>query len=441
MKNLRFVLLTFLFFCLHACTVSNSSDIENDTQTVHKRSTINVDIASIDAMGKLTRNYYLKHMAVSPDLVFDGIDLDELMSSIQQEKLNIDQMGVKPYLQDLVLQGEMQMDVSNMLIGSYDMIVRDENDNNGPYDLAIEFESIYKKSCFDDPYYCYVYTFIYNLFLDYQNAEIELRDGCGFKDFFASVVAGIGTGTTIGSAIGEAFAGETILGLAFSAAGGIVGGAVGIIVGVFTFNSDCDDCGPVTGLSIQSDDDCDLSRTIAATGAGSDAAGYKWTIIQNGTTVNLTTVSNLLGITQTSSVDPITVFVRTICEDNDDSGDPYTNTFDLNVLDTSNPLGQAGDISLSHNCPQDGNTGGSSYVGCNSSNEEHGFYFISSNQTSGNISYEYEISPNSYLVNENSTHSIVVFFTELGNYTLTVRAINICTNDITEKTMNLQINN
>lgn len=397
----------------------------------------NINTKSIKAMVALTRNYYLIHQNVNPNLVFDGLNLNRFEVEIENQKLLIEKIGLISYLDNLESKYGFNEQVSGLLKGGYSMILKINYNETTISDIANEFAQVYEKPCFDDPYYCYVYNVVHNLFLDYQNQEIIFRDGCDFPSFFASVVAGIGTGSTIGGL----FPGEGFFDLKFKALGGIVGGVVGAIVGIFTFISDCDDCGPVTGIYIQSDDNCDLSRTLAAFGGGEDAGGYQWTVVQNGNTVSFTTISNLLGITQTSAQDPITVSVRTVCEDSDDGGNPFTKVFDLNIMDISNPLGQAGDIAFSHVCPTDGNTGGPSYVGCHSGGEDHAFFFISSNQTSGNIIYEYEISPSTYLVNELSNNNIEVIFNSLGNYLITFRAINNCTNDVSEESFNLQILN
>lgn len=437
-------MLLVLFFVL-SCSVEDGNIVNEINYKTEISNRNNVQLREsedscapeyIDLIKKYIKNY----KGNPPEVLFSEKIVAVFNEQLPLEKIKLESQGFDTYASNLGNPNIFSAETKNLLTNISGYVeskteIELQNTNLKEYFIN-EYNKENIKS--NDPFYCFVYEVLLEVFTEYQDGDLEFRGGCGFKEFFKDVVNGIKTGAAIGGAIDLVVGDSTqIAGVTFKAAGGIIGGTIGIIYGIFTWGDGCD-CGEVTSLTIQSDDNCDLTRTIIAGGAGPDVGGFKWTVTQNGITNSFTTISQFLGVTQVNSSEPMYICVKSICPDGEEEA--TCKDFDLNVVDINNPLGQVGELAIQYACAVEENSGGGAPYNCFMTDETNGFYWFSSNQGSGNISYSYSITPTDIgLIAEESEQDIEVLWLSPGDAVLLVTAINNCTGEETSKSMNIHI--
>jgi len=438
--NMKYLLSLLALIIVISCSVDDGSigsDInsENDSKSIQLRRSFEPCAPEhVD----LVKRYLKDYKGNPPEIYFNEKIIEVFDEQLPIEKAKLESQGFETYANNLENANVFSEATKNLLsdISTYVESKTDEELQNT--DLKQYFINEYNDENIKsiDPFYCYVYNVILEVFTEYQDGDLEFRGGCEFKQFFKDVVDGIKTGAVIGGVIGSVVD-TTVFGLTFAAAGGIIGGTVGIIYGIFNWGDDCD-CGKVTSLNIKSDDNCDLTRTIIAVGAGADVGGFKWTVLQNGQTVSFTTVAQYLDVTQVNPSEPMKICVRSICPDGEEK--ETCSDFDLNVVDTNNPLGQVGELVIDGTCAVEENAGNGNPYNCFMTGEVNMFYWYSSNDGSGNISYSYTLTPTDlYQVVSEDEKSIEVVWVDTGNATLVVTATNICTGDETSKSLDIYI--
>ena len=453
--------LAFVFLFVTSCNKEDvsSSYHQGITQLVEESSSISFreEDRCLTPYFEMFSSQLKNYRKNDPATYFPSEFFVEFRTKLEIENEKMQQIGFEQYVDDLVNNGMIALGTKELLVHiresvnvEEEIIIEDlKNDlitNHNP-----EFVSI------ADPFYCYVYNIaleIYNNYYGYYGTSVELRGDCEFKEFVKHVIETAMQGAAIGTAVGSILQDEdgffviNILGATISVGGAIIGGAIGAIVGIFTFNDDlCQDCHPVATVVISSDDDCDLTRTLRAVGAGTDALAFEWRITQGGTTATLTTVQPLLTVTQIVNEEPIGVSVATLCipdgETNTSNAEltPFTPTMELDLsTDASSMLGQAGEIEIT---VINGGIGG---IGQSSVTSSVGlsttFFWQNTNEGSGHIEHAVSIIPSNLgsVIQNINNNAVKVQWNEPGSGYFRITSTNICSGLSTYRSIPVEIN-
>lgn len=354
-------------------------------------------------------------------------------------------MGFAPYIGKLNTDGKITSETKALLLHIYasvnveeDVIIDDLKN-----DLITSFNP--ETANTSDPFYCYLYNIALEIYNEYYGpGSVHVRGDCDFKDWIKHVFKSAGIGAGIGAGLGEFIQDldslfvVQLVGFTIKVGGEIVGGAIGAIVGIFTFDyGGCSDCHPVDMIAFTTDDNCDLTRTLRAVGAGPDALAYEWRITQGGSTVTITTLVPLITITQIVNEAPVSVSVASLCLPDGESNPsltPFTETKDFDLsTDASSFLGQPGTVTITtliqgiweEDDPIHG--GGGPTPPPNQVGGYTTFLWQNSNEALGNITHTVSIYPASLgNVVELSNGEARVQWAESGSGSFRVTALNTC---------------
>lgn len=377
------------------------------------------------------------HRKVDPRSYFPEQPYDEFLGRMQGERMVMKQMGYDAYIDDLNQTGALSDASRDLMLHVYYSV-----EGEGPLDvpqLIQNLEQNYDPKFLpeQDYAYCMLYQIALSIYQDFYGDNpggVTFRGECDFKEFVQHVFKSAGVGFAIGGFVGNVIKedGELVVvklfGLTIEIGFGIIGGAIGGLVGLFNFKNKCDECNEADGISIQSDDDCDLTRTLYVFGTGDDSAAWEWRLNQGGTTETITTADPFLSVTQVNSAEPVGVSVAAVCED---GLTDFTTTelIDLSSAATS-PLGQVGEVTFTYECPFE-NAWGEYVNRCFHIDADVAIAFVAGNDASGSITYTYDLTfpgnnPASGDILPLSDKSVRISWDTPGNARLTVTATNIC---------------
>ena len=348
----------------------------------------------------LFSNHFRNHRGADPSAYFPAEPYADFVQQISQKTALIEGMsGMNAYTSQLIQEEKITLATQELLLYLYEDALQEEIVD--PDFLAQELTEQYSLAVIqsDDPLFCYIYHLALEIYQNYYNNpdSAASRGGCEFKEFLRILVeditAGVDIGTLVGRELGntESFVVQAAGGALF-VAGGIIGATIGAVAGIFDglFSDKNCDCSEVDGLSLLSEDDCDLTRTVLAFGAGDDVALYHWRAIQGNDSLDILTPENRITITQLNEDEPIRIRVDAICQ-NGGTTDNFTDFIDLTV-NTNSVLGQAGELTLSYQCPYEDQWG--NFVNnCFDIDADVVMTFNSTNDMSGHIEYQYELQP------------------------------------------------
>jgi hypothetical protein len=380
--------------------------VKNETITIGERSDgIHFNSPCFETQASLFE-VQLKRYRDQKDLtkVYSEEFIAGFQKLMEEQQSIITQMGFAAYIADLETQGKITQATGELFV-----YLHEKMDTEGDLDLQeaeAELIKLFEPNEQEDftDFYCFLYNIALTLYQEYyvQGNEIDLRGDCKFKDFVQHILESAASGADVGGVVN--FLWEDLAGLpvweiqvtdnlTITVPGSVIAGTIGGIVGLFTYDDDgCEDCSEVSHISIHSDGDCDLTRDIAAVGAGPDAAAYEWIVRDGPNVLNFTTFTNVLQVTQSAENQPLEVQVRSICQ-NDEGNAEATEPTESIMIDLStaadSDLGEVGDLDLS-------------FFGCASTNcsgsgptSKGIFHFFSTNVGSGHIETAFGLSPSS----------------------------------------------
>ncbi|MCR9102676.1 MAG: hypothetical protein NXI25_22175 [bacterium] len=370
---------------------------------------------------------------------------------IEEQRSVINQIGFTAYIGDLETQGKITQATGDLFVYLHEKMETEEDLDlqEAEAELIKLFEPDAQEGFTD--FYCFLYNITLTLYQEYyvQESEIDLRGDCKFKDFVQHILESAASGAEIGGVVNflwEDLAGlpvweiEVNDNLTITVPGSVIAGAIGGIVGLFTFDDDdCEDCSKVSHISIYSDGDCDLTRNIAAVGAGPDAAAYEWVVTDGPNVLNFTTFTNVLQVTQSTAAQPLEIQVRSICLDDEGNAEP-TEPTEPTMIDLStaagSELGEVGDLDLSFFGCASTNCGGSGPT------SKGIFHFFSTNVGSGHIETAFDLTPSNIgTIDYLDDTEAQVTWVNAGIATVTVTATNTCSGLSTTKSIQVTITN
>ena len=448
--------LGIMILLLLSCNKGEESPLafhEIATQTTPNRFSATQDAAVLEEAGcalpylELFSNHFRHYRAVDPKIYFSSeAGYEDWMVKFKTQKMMMSNMGgLAPYAEQIYQQEKITAATRDLAVHIHESVSIEgwvEIDAL-IQDLTVQYQPDETNS---DPLYCYVYRIALEIYQNYYSpGSASPRGGCDFKDFVKTVIEATLAGAVTGLEIapGEIFtdSGAFILlpvGLALELTGAAIGGFFGAIIGVFqgAFSKNCD-CSEVDGISILSEDDCDLTRTLYAFGAGDDAGLFHWIIEQGDSTAEFFTTVSRITVTQLSSTELITVSVASVCEDGETEAIEAEN---INFsTSTSSDLGQVGELNLSYACPYE-NQWGEYINNCFDIDADVSMTVTSSNEASGHLEYQFDLQPPGMgeLIIQNE-RTIRITWEQTGNATLTVTATNSCSGltETISKTMNV----
>lgn len=409
---------------------------------------------------EIFKTHFEQFRGEDPAIYFREEAYADFLDKMEVEQQKIETMGFNSYVNKMHTDGRITSGSKALLLHIHSSV--DIDGNVIIKDLKTDLAGLFNPEAVGntDPFYCYIYNIameIYNNY--YAPGSVIDRGDCPFKDFVKHVIEYASAGAQIGT-----YAGQFIqsldslfvikaLGATIEVGGAVVGGAIGAIVGLFTFDDDaCSDCHAVNMISVTSDDDCDLTRTLRAVGAGPDALAFEWRVTQGGATVTFTTLSPLLTVTQNNSNEPIGVSVASLClpdGENSPSLTPFTATVFIDLSTAANsPLGQPGQITITthfygiyeyddpiHDNPSGSGTSVPNQVGSYSS-----YAWTNSYEAGGVITHTATIEPAS-LGNfvELSDGQAKVQWAQSGSGVFRVTAMNICSGLSTSESIDVTV--
>jgi len=383
----------------------------------------------------LFSNHFRNHRGADPSAYFPAQPYADFVQQIGQKKALMESTGgLNTYTNQLVQEEKITLATQELLLHMYESALKEEAVD--PDFLAQELTEQYSLAVIqsDDPLFCYIYHLALEIYQNYYNNpnSASSRGGCEFKEFLRTLVENIAAGIDIGTAAGEelmiveSFVVQ-IVGGALYVAGGLIGAAIGAVTGIFDglFSDNNCDCSEVDGLSVLSEDDCDLTRTVLAWGAGDDVALYHWTILQGTEVLEIFTTVNKLSITQLIEDEPIIVAVDVICQ-NGETTIITSKEIDL-ATNNNSVLGQVGELTLSYQCPYEDQWG--NFVNnCFDIDADVVMTFNSTNDISGHIEYQYELLPADMgEVTFLNDHKARISWERTGQAEFVVTATNSCT--------------
>lgn len=434
------VLLVFSTSC-NKDSGADTVSIEKSKEGIITNSLKTREFVGNDPYLELTMKYFNDYRGTDPRTLFPTELYDTIVARIELELVTIENIGFDNYVNDLHSNGTMNVETKNLFIHLHNSAVTPDT-----MDLEIlsqELVDLYapaKVSMTGDPFYNYLYNLVLGLYEDYFNEEnAQNRGECEIKAFFEHawdfIVAGFAAGAWLGANIegGEGFFGQAVevFGFVIGTVGGFIGAGIGAVVAIFTFDvgDQCDDCSDVDGVAITSDDDCDLTRTLFAFGAGDDALMFTWDITQNNSTVRTVTPTAFITVTQLSATEPIGVSAASTCSQD---GTPTLGTFtptqniDLSTSATGDQ-GQVGVITLTYTCPFE-NQWGDYVSNCFDHEAPVLLTFNTSNELTGHIEYSGELTPsNAGTLGMNENSAVIDWdWNFTGSATFTLTATNVC---------------
>ena len=358
--------------------------------------------------------------------------------AMSAEQAILEQMGFAAYVDQNVETGDLDHQTADMMKFVYASM-----DTGSEIDVSVAMEELqrFRPASEEEDLYWYVYNVIQGIYSDFlETHPLDFRGDCDFQDFVQHILEASTTGNQIGeytTILWQLLGWEVweieLAGVTIEVPSGLVGSTVGAIVGLITYDDDsCEDCGTPQHLSVDPDDNCDLTNILRVTGAGSDVGVYEWSIANGNEVGPFTTTTNTLEVTQEDPNVPLRVEVRALCEDGL-SAPLIVEEVNLSTAE-NNPLGQVGDVNLLFF--------GCDNVECFGSGPTSvgRFNFSAANGASGLIDVSFSISPSNMAAivfqNEYEAH---VDWLETGEATATVTALNTCSGLTETRTLTLKI--